>query len=31
MDVPEVLIVIGLVGLLGEVLYNWKRHYSHRH
>jgi hypothetical protein len=28
MDVPEVLIVLGLVGLLGELLYNWRQHHK---
>ena len=26
MDVPEILIALGLVGLLAELLYNWKLH-----
>ena len=26
MDVPELLIAVGIVGLLGELLYNWRIH-----
>ncbi len=28
MDVPEVLIVIGILALLAELIYNWKRNHD---
>ena len=31
MDVPEVLIVIGILGLFGEILYNWRRNHTNSH
>ena len=28
MDVPEILIVLGIVALVLEGIYNWTRHYN---
>jgi len=31
LDVPEVLIILGLVGLCGLGVYNWMYHHAHTH
>jgi hypothetical protein len=31
MDVPEILIVLGIVALAVEGIYNWKRHHHTAH
>jgi hypothetical protein len=31
MDVPEILILLGIAALAAELLHNWKWHHDHAH